>query len=303
MLTILGCILVGILALLGAVLVLVINTEIFIHGQYCYSAKHYVASGEVRLFRRFILYRRLFTESEAATLVHEVADQALADVPHCVAAKVREPIRAPATQADERPAVERAISPEPSYHASPVADSTIVAPSVEHAAAQDGVHTAACETRREKLLRITRSELYNHPGRNVLLLLALLMDIKCLIAYLVKSVLGAFKIHKLHVLCVYGAEDPYHTGQAAAAVYAAINSISCLRDNRAVQINFVPEFSTETFMFDADGIILIKATTAVMKIVSALLYAILKGVIYYGGKITWRLGPNYFRKPKESYNN
>ena len=151
-----------------------------------------------------------------------------------------------------------------------------------------------------RLSTLVRSELRNNPGRNILLLIAVLLDVKKLICYLVKTSARAFRIKKLSIHCKFGADDPFDTGQVAAVVFTSIYSFNYLREHRHIYVNFQPDFEKENFEFDGDAIILIKAMTALSKILGAILGALLKGVFYYGGKIAWRIGPDYFRKPKKS---
>ncbi|MFA6074601.1 MAG: DUF2953 domain-containing protein [Negativicutes bacterium] len=316
LLTVLGYILLALLILLVIVVVLVINVELFVYADYSHGRSVYSLRVVAKLFRYWQLFQRCLTEDDAKITIESVAK----DVVEKEQPQLAEVLNEHITPADRVNLKKTSIDREKTFE-KPVDDfrGRLAPPEVAFKLQQsmkieqkrDGsrsdkprINTAKTDQsisrQSSKFVTIAKEELYNNPGRNVLLLIALLFDIKKLICYLIKTAFRAFNIKKLAIKCKFGAEDPFDTGQVAAIVYTSVYSINYIREHKHIRIDFKPDFEKESFEFDGDAIILIKATTALLKIFGAIIGAVLKGVFYYGGKIAWRLGPNYFRKPKES---
>jgi len=306
-LTILVYIFLVALALLLGVVVVIINIELFVYAKYEYKSAKYSLRIAAKLFRRWQLLERSFAEVDAKdtieTVVQEIVETEhprLAEIvnsrfsgsEHSTVTNKTPPGKFPTEFSPAEPEIKLRQKISTDSGRMPLLKEKTLRkqlPNMPNEKAPSG-----------KLFTFAKNELWNNPGRNVLLLIAMLSDIKKLICYLIKTVGRAFLIKKMSIYCKFGAEDPFDTGQVAAVVYTSIYSINYLREHRRVNIDFQPDFEKESFEFDGDAIIVIKAMTALLKIIGAILGALLKGVFYYGGKIAWRIGPNYFRKPEES---
>lgn len=304
--TILGYIALVVVGLLVVAAVLLINTELFVYASYSYGRAEHALRIAVKLFRYWQLFARDYSGQEAKAVIEETASVIAETEQPQMAEVVRAVVDTPETTprvSEMSAAVPESLSPaEPVFE---MQQPITVAPTGKSASRERSDKTAEGAEDHQpkpdsKLYLVAKNELWNNPGRNVLLLLALLFDLKRLVGYLLKTMYRAFEIKKLEINSEFGAEDPFDTGQVAAVIYTSINSLSYVRRHKHIVIRFQPDFEKSRFEFDGDAIILVKATTALLKILGAIIGAILKGVFYYGGKIAWRLGPNYIRKPKES---
>ena len=291
-LTVLGFFMLAILIILIIAIIALINIELFIYADYSYGRSVCTLRVVGKLFGYWQLFERDFSQEEAKDTVEQTV-KAIVDAEQ---PQIAELVKAH-TIVRTAPS---AIQPKFEYKKNTEIENkaTRTQPQIVNVSRSKTERQTAKKS--DKLFSIMKTELYSNPGRNVLLLLAILCDLKKLLGYLIKTSFRAFSIKKMALYCKFGAEDPFDTGQVAAVMYTSVNSLNYIRQHPKIVINFQPDFEKASFEFDGDAIILIKAITAFLKIFGAIIGAVMKGVLYYGGKIAWRLGPSYFRKPQES---
>ncbi|MEI6286901.1 MAG: DUF2953 domain-containing protein [Bacillota bacterium] len=291
-LTVFGFFIIAILIILLIAVIALLNIELFVYADYSYGRS--VCSLRIvgKLFRHWQLFERDFSEQDAKEAVETAAKVFVDAEQPQVAELVKEH-----TIVNTVPS---ATQPKFEFKRNSDLENKVTRTQPLKINVEPTATARQTAKKSDKLFSIIKTELYNNPGRNVLLLLAILCDLKKLISYLIKTSFRSFSIKKMVLYCKFGAEDPFDTGQVSAVVYTSLNSLNYIRQHPQITIIFQPDFEKTSFEFDGDAIILIKAITALLKILGAILGALVKGVLYYGGKITWRLGPNYFRKPQES---
>ena len=291
-LTVFGFFLLAVLVVLTIAVIVFINIELFVYADYSYGRSVYSLRVVGKLFRHWQLFERNFSEQDAKDTVETVAKVFVNAEQPQIAELVKEHTIVKA--------VSSATQPKFEFKRNSDIENKVTRTQTLKINVEPTATDRQTAKKSDKLFSVIKTELYNNPGRNVLLLLTILCDLKRLISYLIKTSFRSFSIKKLVLYCKFGAEDPFDTGQVSAVVYTSLNSLNYIRQHPKITVNFQPDFEKTSFEFDGDAIILIKVITALLKIFGAILGALVKGVLYYGGKIAWRIGPNYFRKPQES---